>query len=89
MYKDVWETNINVSPENFSLDKGETILTDFNRVRNQKYVKIGDASYLLALMHRSKGGFCDLALAPDRFFKSSYAMATNKNFPYVRRFNKK
>ncbi len=85
VYKTLWENNINVNPENIYSGGMENYLKALQRARTEKFVRLSDVGFLKDTIMTE--GFCDLAVAPERFFKSNYAMATQKGFPYLEKFN--
>ena len=87
MYHKVWNTNINVNPANFFGNSYNDTLTAIQRVRNEDFVRIGDVTYLSTILTNEH--ICDVIFTRDRFFKSNFAFATYKGFPYLKMFNER
>ena len=87
VYTEIWNRNVNVNPENvYNLTRQGTRAA-FERVRREKFVRIGTivfTSFFLA-----NEGICDVQLTNSRFFPTALAFATYKGFPYLEMFNKK
>ncbi len=87
MYKSVWDSNINVHPRNLEGNSYQDFLQSFQRVRRENFVKFADYGFLDSTIKNE--GFCDVIVAPERFFKSNYAIAARKGFPFAETFNKR
>ena len=85
MYKQIWENNINVNPDNIEdiYDYTKAI----QRIRNEKFVRIGEYSVLK--FELASAGVCDITLLEKTFHFTSLAFTTHKSFLYTEHFNER
>ena len=62
VYKDVWETNMNVNPANFY--GYSDIENTIHRVQTEKFVHFGDYTFLAVSV--ANAGICDVAFSNDK-----------------------
>ena len=88
IYKEVWDTNINVNPENVYIrgNRYKETLPALKRVQEEKFVYISGSIHSFGVI--SKSGVCDVTMARERFYKVGYGLPAQKGFPYLQMFNK-
>ncbi len=82
VYKQVWDNQIVVNPENLLPNAEAGII---RAKQDSNFVYIEEVTYGRSLY----AGDCNLTMAKERFFKANFAFAVSKDFPFTSIFNEK